>query len=84
MKEHKRILYYQLLTSGKLYEHHAHIDISACNMSKYLIGEMAKNQGVTEKLKAMDMLKWVGMMNNIRACADEIVLDDIVYAKKYF
>lgn len=53
-------------------------------MSKYLIGEMAKNQGVTEKLKAMDMLKWVGMMNNIRACADEIVLDDIVYAKKYF
>ena len=42
-------------------------------------GEMARKQGVTEQLKAVDMMRWVGLMNNIRACADEIVLNDIVY-----
>ena len=58
----------------------ADIDTSACNMAEYLIKEMAKNQGVTEQLKAEDMMKWVGLMNNIRACADEILLNDIVYS----
>ena len=46
----------------------------------YLIKEMAKKQGVTEELKATDMMRWIGLMNNIRACADEIVLNDIVYS----
>lgn len=49
-------------------------------MAEYLTKEMAKRQGVTEQLKATDMMKWVGMMNNIRACVDEIVLNDIVYS----
>ena len=80
MKEHKRVLYYTLLTSGKLYEHLAEIDSSARGMAEYLIKKMAKKQGVTEELKATDMMRWVGMMNNIRACADEIVLNDIVYS----
>lgn len=53
---------------------------SACAMAEYLIKEMAKRQGVTEQLKATDMMKWVEMMNNIRACVDEIVLNDIVYS----
>ena len=39
-----------------------------------------RKQGVTEQLKAEDMMRWVGLMNNIRACADEIVLNDIVYS----
>ena len=69
MKEHKRVLYYTLLTSGKLYEHLAEIDTSACDMAEYLIKEMARKQGVTEQLKAVDMMRWVGLMNNIRACA---------------
>ena len=77
---HKRVLYFTLLTSGKLYEHLAEIDTSACNMAEYLIKEMARKQGVTEELKATDMMRWVGLMNNIRACADEIVLNDIVYS----
>ena len=47
---------------------------------EYLIKEMARKQGVAEELKARDMLRWVGKMNNIRACADEIVLNDIVYS----
>ena len=79
LREHKRVLYFNLLTSGKLYEHLAEIDTSACNMAKYLIKEMARKQGVTEQLKAEDMMKWVGLMNNIGACVDEIVLNDIVY-----
>ena len=80
LREHKRVLYYTLLTSGKLYEHLAEIDTSACNMAEYLIKEMARKQGVTEQLKGKDMMKWIGWMNNIRACADEIVLNDIVYS----
>ena len=64
MKEHKRVLYYTLLTSGKLYEHLAEIDSSARDMAEYLIKKMAKKQGVTEELKATDMMRWVGMMNN--------------------
>lgn len=42
--------------------------------------EMARKQGVTEQLKAVDMMRWIGLMNNIRACVDEIVLNDIVYS----
>jgi hypothetical protein len=80
LREYKKVLYYNLLTSGKLYEHLAEIDTSACNMAEYLIKEMAKKQGVTEELKAEDMMRWIGLMNNIRACADEIVLNDIVYS----
>ena len=80
MREHRKVLYCNLLTSGKLYEHLVEIDTSACNMAEYLIKEMARKQGVTEQLKAEDMMRWVGLMNNIRACADEIVLNDIVYS----
>ncbi len=48
-------------------------------MVEYLIKEMERKQGVTEELKGKDMMRWIGLMNNIRACADEIVLNDIVY-----
>ena len=49
-------------------------------MAEYLIKEMTIRQGVTEKLKAEDMMKWIGLMNNIRSCVDEVVLNDIVYS----
>ena len=45
-----------------------------------MLREMAKKQGVTEELKATDMMRWIGLMNNIRACANEIVLNDIMYS----
>ena len=76
LREHKRVLYFNLLTSGKLYEHLAEIDTSARDMAEYMIKEMAKKQGVTEELKATDMMRWIGLMNNIRACADESVMVD--------
>ena len=79
MREHRKVLYCNLLTSGKLYEHLAEIDTSACNMAEYLIKEMARKQGVTEQLKMQDLMKWVGLINNIKACAEEIVLKESVY-----
>lgn len=57
LREHRKILYINLLTSGKLYEHLAEIDTSARDMVEYLIKEMAKKQGVTEELKATDMMR---------------------------
>ena len=72
-------MYINLLTSGKLYEHLADIDTSACDMAEYLIKEMARKQGVTEQLKMQDLMKWVGLMNNIKACAEEIVLKESIY-----
>ena len=57
LKEHKKVLYFNLLTSGKLNEHLVEVDTSACNMAEYLTKEMAKRQGVTEQLKATDMMK---------------------------
>lgn len=80
LREHRKAFYFTLLASGKLYEHLVDIDTSACDMAEYLIKEMAIRQGVTEKLKAEDMMGWIGLMNNIQACVDEIVLNDIVYS----
>lgn len=80
LREHRKAFYFTLLVSGKLNEHLIQIDTSACNMADYLIKEMAARQGVTEKLKSEDMMGWIGLMNNIQACVDEIVLNDIVYS----
>ena len=74
------MLYFNLLTSGKLYEHLAEIDTLARDMAEYLIKEMAKKQGVTEELKATDMMRWIGLMNNIQACAREIVNNEIIFS----
>jgi len=49
-------------------------------MMELLVKQMAKEQGVTEQLKANDQMKWVGMMNNIRSAAEEVVLNDLIYA----
>lgn len=80
LKENKRVLYYQLLTSGNLGYHLEEIDNSANDMFDLLVKQMAKAQGVTEKLKADDMMKWVGLMNNIRSAAEKVVLNDLIYA----
>ena len=79
LKEHRRVSFFQLLTSGKLGHHLKEIDNSANDMLDLLVKQMAKAQGVTEKLKADDMMKWVGLMNNIRSVAEEVVLNDLIY-----
>ena len=66
--------------SDKLAGHLEEIDQSANEMMERLIKDMAERQGVTERLKAENQLRWVGMMNNIRSAAEEMVLNDLIYA----
>jgi hypothetical protein len=74
------VFYSQLVLSDKLASHLEEIDQSASEMMERLIKDMAERQGVTERLKAENQLRWVGMMNNIRSAAEEVVLNNLIYA----
>ena len=79
LKEHRPVLYASLLTSGTLHRHLAEID-QACNeRMEIIVPAMAKQEGVTETLKAADQMEWVRRMNSIRNRAEEIVLTELVY-----
>lgn len=80
LKEHRKIVYVNLLTSGKLNSYLADIDEQAQEMLFRLVEQMKQAQGITEQLKAENALEWTGRMNNIRACAMEIVDKEIIYA----
>ena len=80
IKQHHKVLYTNLLTSGKLQSHLADIEEQAENMYNRLIEEMAERQGVTETLKAEQPMEWIGLMNNIQACAREVVNNELIYA----
>ena len=80
LKKHKRILYTNLLTSGKLPEHLHEIDETAFERHELIVKQMMAAQGITEQLKADNMMKWVGMVNNIRNCADEIVRNELIFS----
>ena len=80
LKEHRRITYTNLLTSGKLSSHLAEIQQSAQRRMEEIVAQMAKAQGVTEELKASDQMKWVGLMNNIQNAAEETVLAELIYS----
>ena len=73
LKEHKRLVYFNMLISGRLNEYLASVDAQAEDMFFRLIKEYADRQGVTEKLKAENQLEWVGKMNNIRISVWEVV-----------
>ena len=73
LKEHKRLFYSNLLTSGKLNSYLADIGRQAEEMFSRLVKQMAECEGVTEQLKAENQLEWVGKMNNIRSRAVEII-----------
>ena len=73
------MLYTNLLTSGKLNGYLVDIDKQAEEMFSRLIKQMAEHEGVTEKLKADNQMKWVVQMNNIRSRAAEIVNNDLIY-----
>ena len=79
LKQHRKVLYYNLLTSGKLNEHLADIDEQAEDMFFRMVKEMAQKQGVTERLKADNQMEWVRRMNNIRSGVAEIVYTDLIY-----
>ncbi len=73
LKQHHKILYYNLLTSGKLNAHLAEIDRQAEEMFFRLVKQMAEREGVTEQLKAENQMEWVGKMNNILNSALEVI-----------
>ena len=79
LKEHRRITYTNLLTSGKLSSHLAEIQQSAQRRMEEIAAQMAKAEGVTEELKARDQMKWVQMMNNLQNAAEETVLAELIY-----
>lgn len=80
LKEHKRLVYLNLLTSGRLNEYLVSIDEQAEDMFSRLVKEYADRQEVTERLKAENQLLWVQKMNNIRACVREVVEREIIYS----
>lgn len=68
LKQHHKILYYNLLTSGKLHSHLADVEEEAQALFSRLVKEYAEKEGVTEQLKSADQMKWVQKMNSIRVC----------------
>ena len=79
IKKHRRGTYTTLLTEGRLNEHLHSIDKQAHEQIDLHIAQMSERIGVTEKLKVTDPMRWVQMMNNIKATAEEIVLKEVVY-----
>ena len=79
LKEHHKVLYMNLLTSGKLYRYLVDVDRQAGDMFLRLVKEYADRQGVTEQLKAENPHEWIGRMNNIQACVREVVEREIIY-----
>ena len=80
LKEHHYGIFITLLTKGKLHQHLKETQEEAQNRMEQLIAQMAQAQGVTEELKAKDQMLWLSMMNNIRQAAEEIVMNELVYA----
>ena len=80
IKQHHKVRYVNLLTSGKLNEHLADIDNQAEDMFFRLVKQMADREGVTEQLKKDNQMEWVARMNNIRSRAIEIINADLIFA----
>ena len=78
LKEHRSARYQYLLLTGKLNEHLNQTDQEAREQVETLMEQMIEKQGVTEELKVQDQMKWVRLMNNIKASAEEIVLKNLV------
>jgi len=81
LKEHRPVLYSTMILDGSLWDHLAEIDLTCNNRLDVLISGMQENQGITEALKSRDPMAWVWAMNNIRNCAEEIILRELVYGE---
>ncbi len=78
LKEHRPILYNQMLMSEKLYPHLLEIDETAQSRLEQLMPQLTKDAGATEQLKASDPMKWVGLMNTCKAQAEEILMAELI------
>lgn len=81
LKEHRPVLYSDLVLSGKLYSYLNNIDTQARNRLHLLITQLVEKEGIDEQLKAQDQMAWVGAMNNIRNRAEEIILQELIYGE---
>ena len=79
LKEHRSARYQYMLLTGKLNEHLNQIDQEVREQVETLMEQMTEKQGVTEELKVQNRTKWVRLMNNIKASAEEMVLREILY-----
>lgn len=79
LKQHHKVLYYNLLTSGKLHSHLADTEEQAQQLFLRLVKELAEKEGITEQLKATNPMDWVRQMNNIRERATEVVNAEVVF-----
>ena len=80
LKQHHKILYYNLLTSGKLHSHLADVEEEAQELFFQLVKEYAKREGITEQLKAEDQMEWVRRMNIFRERVNEVVNAEMIVA----
>lgn len=80
LKEHNSIRFDDLCLSGELWTYLADLNEQAQNRLELIIEQMKAAEGVTENLKAYDQMTWVGAMNSIRNCAEEIVLTELIYS----
>lgn len=80
LKEHNSIRFDDLCLSGELWTYLADLNEQAQNRLELIIEQMKAAEGVTEDLKAYDQMTWVGAMNSIRNCAEEIVLTELIYS----
>ena len=78
LKQHHRIKYYNMLTKCTLYPHLAEINEQAVRMEETLVNQLAAQEGVTEQLKASDMMEWVRRMNNILNRVSEIIMTELI------
>ena len=79
LQQHRRVMYTNLLTSGKLNAHLMEIEQTAKSRLEQIVSQMAKNEGVMEEMKATQQMKWVGLMSNIRQSAEETILQELIY-----
>lgn len=79
LKNHRRGEYIKLLMEGKLNEHLHEVDEECHERVELLMEQMKAGTGITEELKATDQMKWVGLMNNVKSAAEEIVLKELIF-----
>ena len=79
LEQHKRVTYLNLLTSGRLNRHLYQTEQTALQRLELLTKQLAAEQGVTEELKKKAPMQWLGMMNNIRSQAEEVILEELIF-----
>ena len=80
LREHRHLLYSTMLLGGRLDDHLHEIDAAAQKRMDQLMRQMAETAGITEELKACDPMRWVGEMNAIKAQAEEMILEELIYS----